>query len=179
MRRSLMVLTFVALAAAGCDRLTVPSAPNKDASDAPARGDDFRHSQTEDLSGYYSTGEAQVGPDDFQLMSLFVGQVPDFVSWEAGRRPAGYAPVMLEFLTPGETTERVLPDSYSVSDGRIRMSGTSADGVRITIDGQMNAGALAPARRNLGGGEGAAVTAVVRIGDQTFSGVKLNWTGGD
>jgi hypothetical protein len=174
-----MVLTVVALVAAGCDRLTAPAAREGEATTAQPQAGNFRHSQSEDLSGYYSAGEAQVGPDGFQLMSLFVGQTADFVNWEQGKRPAGYAPVMLEFLVPGETTERVLPDSYAVSDGRIRMSGTSADGVRISVDGQMNTGALATARRNLGGGEAAAVTAVVRIGDQSYSGVKLNWTGGD
>jgi hypothetical protein len=86
---------------------------------------------------------------------------------------------MLEFLAPGETTERVLPTRYSVSDGRIRMSGTNSNGESVTFDGQLNAGTLATARHNLGGAEEPAITATLRIGDQTYSGVKLGWYGGD
>ena len=112
-------------------------------------------------------------------MHLFVGQAQEFRDWEEGKRTATFAPVMLEFLVPGETTERVLPSSYSVSDGRIRMAGINSNGERVTFDGQLNAGALATARRNLGGGEEPALTAVVIIGDQTYLGVKLGWYGGD
>lgn len=155
-----------------------PAAPERGAG-AEAGGEAFSHSQTEDLSGYYSVGEATVGSEDVRLTSLFIGQAAAFEDWEKGLRLPGYAPVMLEFSASGGRVERMVPESYSVSDGRVRLSGRSADGARITFDGQMNTGALATARRNLGGGEAAAVTAVVRIGDQTFSGVKLHWNGGD
>ena len=180
--RTIILLTTAALMLAGCDMFNAPAAPAKGA-DAPApaapSAGAFAHSQTEDLWGFYQVGEAQVGPGDFSLTYLFVGQEQEFRDWEEGKRLATFAPVMLEFLLPGEQTERVLPTSYSVSDGRVRMTGVSSNGEGISFDGQMNAGALATARRNLGGDEEPAVTATIRIGDQTYSGVKLHWYGGD
>lgn len=177
--RTLILATAAALALAGCDLVKAPekTAPAEGAPAASATA--FTHSQSEDLSGYYTVGEAQVGPGDYALTHLFVGQAQEFADWEAGKRSATFAPVMLEFLVPGETTERVLPTSYSVSDGRIRMTGTSSNGEAVTFDGQLNAGTLATARRNLGGSEEPAITATIRIGDQSYSGVKLNWYGGD
>lgn len=180
--RAIILLTAVGLSLAGCDFLNAPSKPARPDGDAPAAAPTsgaFAHSQSDDLSGYYTVGEAQVGPGDYALTHLFVGQAQEFADWEDGKRTATFAPVMLEFLVPGETTERVLPSSYSVSDGRIRMTGVSANGERVTFDGQLNTGTLATARRNLGGSEEPAITATLRIGDQTYSGVKLNWYGGD
>lgn len=180
--RTIILLTTSALTLAGCDLFSAPANPDK-AAEAPAPAapttSAFAHSQNEDLSGFYQVGAAQVGPGDFSLMHLFVGQAQEFRDWEDGKRSATFAPLMLEFLVPGETTERVLPTSYSVSDGRVRMTGVNSNGERVSFDGQMNAGALATARRNLGGGEEPAVTAVIVIGDQTWSGVKLHWYGGD
>lgn len=161
---------------AGCDLFAVPEAPDRGSTET---GGAFAHSQVEDLSGAYSVGEAQVGPADLRLRSLFLGQNPDFRDWEEGRRTAGYAPVMLEFSTSAGESERVTAESYAVNEDRVRMTGTAPNGERITFDGRIDAGALATARRNLGGGEAAAVTATVRIGDQTFRGVKLHWNGGD
>lgn len=179
MMRRLLVAGAAILTLASCDVFTAPGASDSGAGREGERGGAFSHSQTEDLSGYYRVGETPVGPPDFRLTSLFVGQESAFEDWEAGKRTAGYAPVLLEFSDTGGGTQRVVPDSYSVSDGRVRLAGRSADGQRIVFEGRMNAGALATARRNLGAAEAPAVTAVVRIGDRTWSGVKLNWTGGD
>lgn len=179
--RQLIVVVAGSLAVAACD-LSPPAQPKAgpavESGSTPARAGAFSHSQTGDLSGYYLPG-AQVGPDDFQLTTVFVGQEPEFRDWEDGKRSTTFAPVMLEFLVPGEQTERVLPDSYSVSDGRVRMTGTSPEHGRVTFDAQLDQGALSTARRNLGEGEASAMTAVVGIGNQTWSGVKLNWQGGD
>ena len=177
--RTIILVTTAALALAGCDLLKAPdkAAPGEAAPAAPANA--FSHSQTEDLWGFYTVGEAQVGPGDYTLTYLFIGQEQEFADWEGGKRLATFAPVMLEFLVPGETTERVLPTSYSVSDSRIRMTGTSSNGEPVTFDGQLNVGTLATARRNLGVSEEPAITATIRIGDQSYSGVKLNWNGGD
>lgn len=183
--RRLILLTTAAVILAGCDLASEPAGADKagPASDtlasAISAGGDFAHSQTEDLSGYYTVGEAGVGTADFRLMSLFLGQAQEFRDWETGKRSATLAPVMLEFCGSGETTERVLPESYSVSDGEIRMTGKTSNSKRVTFVGRMNVGALATARRTLGGGEAPALIAVVRVGDQTWSGVKLGWYGGD
>ncbi|QTN20808.1 hypothetical protein HZ989_07130 [Brevundimonas sp. AJA228-03] len=176
----ILAFTIAGLGLAGCD-LTAPSKV-KDGDGAvevaTPRAGAFAHSQTGDLSGYYNPG-AQVGPDDFQLMTVFVGQEPEFKTWEAGQRSTTFAPVMLEFSVPGETTERVLPDSYSVSDDRIRMTGTSPGHGRVTFDARLDQGALSTARRNLGEGEASAMTATVTIGDRSYTGMKFAWSGGD
>jgi len=179
--RHLIVIALVGVAVVACD-LIAPPEPDTDAPDgttsaANGRGA-FAHSQTGDLSGYYNPG-GQIGPDDFQLATVFVGQEAEFRDWEDGKRSATFAPVMLEFLVPGETTQRVLPDSYSVSDGRIRMTGTSPGHGRITFDGRLDQGALSTARRNLGEGEAPALTAAITIGGRSYSGMKFAWSGGD
>ncbi len=121
---------------------------------------------------YYQAGETQIGRGDF-VADLFVGQAQDFVDWEEGKR---------RHLRPGHAgvlparRPRVLPDSYSVSDGRIRMTGQSAKMGRISADLRLNAGALATARRNLGPDQDAAMEGVVVAGGQTYSGVKFAWS---
>lgn len=182
MRRT-MLLAAATIALAGCDLIPGPASPGggdapADTPATPAGAGAFAHSQSADLSGYYRPA-SQVGPGDFQLMHLFIGQAQEFRDWEAGQRSTTFAPVMLDFLVPGEQTERVLPDSYSISDGRVRMTGESRDFGRVTLDGQLDQGGLSTARRNLGGGEAPVLTAVVTVGGQTFSGVKLAWYGGD
>ncbi len=181
--RRIILLTATVLTLGGCDLLSAPAPdkaePGGEASATASPASAFVHSQTEDLSGYYRVDGARVGSADVSLTQLFVGQAQDFRAWEDGQRSATFAPVMLEFQGAGGTTERVLPDSYSVNDGRVRMAGSNASGERVTFDGRMNAGALATARRNLGGGEEPALTAAIAIGDRTWSGVKLSWYGGD
>ncbi|ADL00941.1 hypothetical protein [Brevundimonas subvibrioides] len=179
--RPLIVAVAASLLVAACD-LSPPAQPKAgpaaEATSNTARAGAFAHSQTGDLSGYYLPG-AQVGPDDFQLTTVFVGQEPEFRDWEDGKRSATFAPVMLEFLVPGEQTERVLPESYSVSDGRVRMTGTSPEHGRVTFDARLDQGALSTARRNLGEGEASAMTAAVTIDGRSYTGVKFAWSGGD
>ena len=109
---------------------------------------------------------------------MFVGQTQDFEAWEAGRRSQNFAPVMVELIQGGETV-RILPDRYSVSDGRVRMRGAAPGVGEVSVDLRLDKGALATARRNLGGSEDAALTGSVRIGGRSLSGVKLSWYGGD
>lgn len=175
--RHLIWIGAAVLVLAGCDRPPA-GAPRDGDADAPAARDAaFAHSQTGDLSGYYVPGE-RIGPADFQLVTLFVGQEPEFRAWEGGERSATFAPVMLDFQAGG-AVERILPDTYAISDDRIRMTGTSRAGARIRLDGRLDQGALANARRNLGEGEAPALTAAVTIDGRTFSGVTLAWSGGD
>lgn len=175
MRRAIPVL-IADLVLASCDRVEAPSAPARPGEAAAPRASAFSHDLSEDISGYYrATG---VGDGDVSLAQLFVGQMQDFEAWEAGRRSATFAPVMVE-LTRGGETIRVLPDRYSVSDGRVSMQGTAPGIGPVSVDLRLDKGALATARRNLGGSEDAAMTGAVRIGGRSYSGVKLNWYGGD
>ena len=182
-RRLVAAAVLGALAVASCDRPTPPG----DAPAPPAPG--FAHAMTADLSGYYlPVGEVAVG--QWRLHHLFVGQAADFESWEGGSRSATFAPVMLQFedaTSPmvqtelGETrsvTARVLPTSYAVSDTAVAFSGQSPELGRVAFEGRLDAGALATARRNLGG-DGVVMTGRLTVGGQTLDGVRLTWWMGD
>jgi hypothetical protein len=153
-----------------------PSAPETVASEPTTSA--FTHSLTQDMFGYYMP-DAQVGPDDFQLITLSIGSMSEFQDWEAGRRMATYAPIMMEFLLPGETTERVLPDSYSVTDRRLRMTGVGADYGRVTLDARFEGPVLSDARANLGDSEAPTLVGTITIGDRTWSGVRFFYSAGD
>jgi len=176
--RTILMLTAVSLTLAGCDLVNAPSKPAQpgDAQTAPATGGNFAHSQTEDISGSYRASGVSEG--DLTLTQVFVGQTQDFEAWEAGQRSATFAPVMAEFTRGGDTI-RVLPERYTVSDGRVSMRGAAPGVGEVSIDLRLDKGALATARRNLGGAEEPAMTGSVRIGGRNFSGAKLNWYGGD
>ena len=171
------MLATVALALAGCDLFEAsPSAgPGETAerAEAPAADGAFRHSQSEDLSGFY-TPVAETGEGEARLLLVFLGQPADFEAWEKGTRDGGFAPVMLEFAGG----ERVLPERYEVSDSRVRFSGTSDALGRVTLDARLDGGALALARRNLGTDEDPAMQGTVTVGGRSYGGVKLAWSMG-
>ncbi|MGZ9099524.1 MAG: hypothetical protein ACXW3O_07470 [Brevundimonas sp.] len=180
MRRSLCLAACLAILAA-CER-------SPERSGAPAAAA-FSYTATSDLSGYYvPLAETRLGP--WSLSHVFIGQTAEFGSWQSGRRGSTFAPVMLQFddvtspMVQTETgeahsvVERVLPTTYSVSDGRIRFEGRSAKLGTVRFDGQLDAGALATARRNLGD-EGAVVTGRLTVDDLPPSTVRLRWWMGD
>lgn len=169
----LAILAVAGLTLAGCDVLNPPSndpAPAKEAR-ASAADPNFRHSQTEDLSGFYFPA-GEVGEGDARLLLVFIGQTADFEAWEKGERAGGLAPVMLEFAGG----QRVLPTQYSVSDDRIRFTGTSDSLGRVTLDARLDAGSLALAKRNLGPDSEPALDGTVTVGGRTYSGVKFAWS---
>ncbi|MFC5342301.1 hypothetical protein ACETK8_13580 [Brevundimonas staleyi] len=171
------LLAAVGLSLAACEFVNAPSRPAEPGGDAarPAASA-FAHSHSDDISGYYRASGVSAG--DLTLAQVFVGQTQEFEAWEAGRRSTTFAPVMVE-LTRGGETLRVLPTRYSVSDGRVSMQGTAPGVGEVSVDLRLDKGALATARRNLGGSDEATMTGSVRIGGRSFSGVKLNWYGGD
>jgi len=138
----------------------------------------FSHAQTQDLFGYYMP-ETEVGADGFSLIHLHIGGMSEFRDWEAGRRMATYAPVMMEFLLPGETSERVLPDSYSVTDRRVRMTGAHPEYGRVTLDAGFEGPALTTARSELGDADAPTLVGTITIGDRTYSGVRFLYSPGD
>lgn len=183
MRQALVpILLTSALLLSGCDVFTAPSQPEDPGPGqrraAPTRDEAFVYSASEDISGYYRPVGA-VGADDFSLVQIFVGQPQAFEAWSRGERNQAFAPMVLEFSVVGGGSLRVSPDRYSVSDSRVSMQGTAPGVGAVSVDLRLDKGALATARRNLGGSEAAAMTGAVRIGDQTYSGVKLAWYGGD
>lgn len=175
--RRFLVVAVAGLALAGCEFNTTSSGGDTSTSSGAARpaANAFSHSQSDDISGEYRVvGEASGN----RLGRLYLGQAADFEAWEGGRRSGGFAPVMLEIERDGGV-ERILPETYAVSDGRIRMTGQSDSLGPVTFDGRLDKGALATARRNLGDDETPAMTASVTIAGATHSGLKLSWYGGD
>ncbi|NJC42504.1 hypothetical protein GGQ87_002799 [Brevundimonas alba] len=189
-RHLTVAAVFAALALASCDKPAEPGPSATGGTEAPATpAPGFAHAMTSDMSGYYMpVGDVAVGK--WRLNHLFVGQSTDFQSWEGGSRSATFAPVMLQFddaTSPmvetelGETrsvTARVLPTSYAVSDTAVAFSGQSAELGRVTFEGRLDPGALATAKRNLGG-DGVVMTGRLRVGDQTVEGVRMTWWMGD
>ena len=181
--RALFLMGVAAISLAGCDLFEAPSQGSSEPGPGEmpttsATAGAFAHSQSEDLSGYYRPA-GMAGADDFELTQVFIGQTQDFEAWEKGQRSATFGPVMLEFAVVGGESLRVLPDRYSVSDNRVSMSGTAPGVGEVSFDARLDRGALSTARRNLGGNEAPAMTGSVRIGGQTYSGVKFSWYGGD
>ena len=173
MRRALLAIVLSGIALAGCDRLNPPTAeaPQGERTEVPAADPNFRHDQTEDLSGFYFPA-GEVGEGDARLLLVFIGQEPEFQAWEEGERGGGFAPVMLEFAGG----ERVLPDRYTVSDDRVRFSGSSEELGRVTLDVRLNTGSLALARRNLGTDRDPALSGTVTVAGRSYSDVPFAWS---
>ncbi|WP_029415124.1 hypothetical protein [Brevundimonas bacteroides] len=175
-RAAWLVLAALALVLAGCDLFEPPASERGETgerAEAPVADGAFRHSQSEDLSGFY-TPVAETGEGEARLLLVFIGQPADFEAWEKGTRDGGFAPVMLEFAGG----QRVLPERYEVSDSRVRFSGTSEALGRVTLDARLDGGALALARRNLGTDEDPAMEGTVTVDGRSFGGVKFAWSMG-
>ena len=178
-----LCLTAAAIAGlclASCDRPAERSDPR------PAA---FSHDIAADISGYYRPAQ-EVRFGDWSLDHIFIGQAPGFDSWEGGTRSQTFAPVMIQFreadgaVFPAETAEtpgataRVLPTRYEVTDTRVRFEGASSRFGRVSFDGRLDPGALATARRNLGG-DGVVLTGTLTAGGETVRDVRLRWWMGD
>ncbi|HZW15275.1 MAG TPA: hypothetical protein VFF66_03360 [Brevundimonas sp.] len=173
---------LAALAVAACERTPVPA-------DAPPAPTAFSHAQTADVSGYYMPSEpVRIGK--WHLDHLFLGQTAEFAGWEGGSRSATFAPVMIQFddaTSPMVQTElgeapavtaRVLPTRYEVTDTAVRFEGETPELGRVRFEGRLDQGALATARRNLGG-DGVVLTGTLTAGGQTIRNVRLTWWMGD
>ncbi|HEX8471437.1 MAG TPA: hypothetical protein VF633_10015 [Brevundimonas sp.] len=164
---------FVALAA--CDDVKTPAST----AEAPAKSVTaaFTHQISSDLSGYYIPA-TPISVDGYRVKALFLGQGADFAAWEGGAKSGGFAPVMIEFEKNGATPIRVLPQTYSVSDGRVRFEGVDPRLGNVAFTGTLDQNALATARRNLGD-EAPVLTGTLRAGGTAFGHQKFRWYGGD
>ncbi|WP_427788559.1 hypothetical protein [Brevundimonas diminuta] len=172
MRGGLIAAAILAgvIGLAACER---GGAPQKG---AEASG--FTHDLPEDVSGYYiPTTAVQVG--EWRLHHLFMGQVPDFISWRDGARTAGYAPIMLEFSAGDEARRtRLIPTAYDVTEDHVRFEARSRDLGAVSFEGRLDPDALAKARRNLGD-QGVVLKGTLKVGGRTFDGVSMRWWAGD
>ncbi|WP_167493324.1 hypothetical protein [Brevundimonas vancanneytii] len=160
----------LALMLAACERGAAP--------DKAAQASAFTHDLPEDVSGYYiPTTAVQVG--EWRLHHLFMGQVPDFMSWRDGTRTAGFAPIMLEFAAGDEARRtRLIPTAYDVTEDHVRFEARSRDLGAVSFEGRLDQDALAKARRNLGD-QGVVLKGTLKVGDRTFDGVSMRWWAGD
>ena len=180
-RLSFAAALLAALAMTACEG---PFAPGE----APPAAA-FSHAITADISGYYRPADpVRIG--QWRLDHLFVGQAPEFETWEGGSRSEAFAPVMLQFADasspitatgPGEAhsvTARVLPSRYEVTDTTVSFVGRSPELGRVVFEGRLDPEALATSRRNLGG-DGVVMTGILTAGNQTVRDVRLRWWMGD
>ena len=171
---ALAVMSVLA-ALAACDDVKAPASP----AHAPAKPavTAFSHQISGDLSGYYIPA-APISVDGYRVKALFLGQGADFAAWEAGSKSGDFAPVMIEFEKDGAAPIRVLPKTYSVTDGRIRFEGVDPGLGNVAFNGTLDQNALATARRNLGD-EAPVLTGTLRAGGVAFGFQKFRWYGGD
>lgn len=170
MRRLALLLCLVApLAVAACGR----------GEDAGAGPPVFSHAQQGDLSGYYLPIEPIV-IDGWRLDRLFIGREADFAAWEAGRRQAGFAPMMLEFVGSGSRRIRILPDAYRIDDGAVSFVGAATERSlgEVSFAARLDADALEASRRRLGDAR-PVMTATVTARGQAVGGAALRWWAGD
>jgi len=181
-RLSLLLAAALVVTVAACERAERGPEP------ATTTAKAFSHDLPEDVSGYYIPTE-EVRIDNWRLHHVFLGQVPDFIAWEAGARRAGFAPVMIEFedmTGPPVATEagerrrrlRLIAAAYAVTEDRVRVEALSGGLGAVAFDGRLDQDALSHARRNLGD-EGAVLKGRLKVGNRTFDGVSLRWWAGD
>lgn len=168
-------LIAVLLGSAACDDVKAPASGGPSVARPAAAG--FTHQISGDLSGYY-TPAAPISIDGYRVKALFLGQSAEFAAWESGPKSSDFAPVMIEFEKDGAAPIRVLPKTYSVSDGRIRFEGVDPRFGNVAFNGTLDQNALATARRNLGD-EAPVLTGTLRAGGTAFGGQKFRWYGGD
>lgn len=175
------------------DDLTAPPLPaTPPPALAPPALDGFAHEAGADLFGYYfPVTEVRVG--QHRLSHLFLGGEDEFRAWEAPRRRAeAFAPVMFQFddtsspLVGNElggegysVTERVLPEAYAVSSGRVRFVGRHPTLGEVTFDGVLDEPGLAAAKAGHGASEAPVLTGMLIVGGRTFEGQSFRWFAGD
>lgn len=186
MRHARLAILAALLVVSGCER--VGGARETDSASDGRSAAVFVSVIDGDHSGYYLP-VAQSAEGGWVFHHLFLGQKPEFEAWEAGWRSATFAPVMIEFEnrdSPMVQTElgesrsgrdRVLPTRYRVTNHRVEFEGRSAGLGVVRFEGDLDPGALAESKRNLGS-EDAVLTGTLTVGGRSQR-VNLRWWAGD
>lgn len=151
----------------------------------------FSHDPGLDSFGYYFT-DAVVQSGHLKLASLNIGQASDFADWEAGKRPATYAPIFLTFddvTSPTAENElgqtyrtisvRVMPTSYRVDGQEVSFHGVDPRLGQVTFTGAFDLDALKAAKADGPGEPQPVLKGGLQVGDQQFRNISFLYFGGD
>jgi hypothetical protein len=156
--------------------------------DAPVT---FSHDPKLDSLGYYFT-DTEVRSGTLKLASLNIGQAGDFADWEAGKRPATYAPIFLAFedvTSPTAENElgqtyhtvsvRVMPTAYRVDGQEISFHGVDPRLGQVTFTGAFDLTALKAAKAAGPGQTRPVMRGSLQVGDQQFRDISFLYFGGE
>ena len=174
------------------DQGAPPASAEPATSAAPApEGPAFQRDAKLDAFGFYMpTSDVQVGSLKLSLSS--VGTPDEFRDWEAGKREATHAPVMIIFddvSSPmqsnemgGEThtvTVRVLPTRYAVTEKGLSFAGQDPRLGEVTFAGAWDMAAIKAAQAGNAASDSPVLTGRLTAGGKTFERVQFTWFGGD
>jgi hypothetical protein len=151
----------------------------------------FSHDPAVDSFGYYFT-DTEVRSGTLKLTSLNIGQSSDFADWEAGKRPATYAPIFLEFedvTSPTAENElgqtyhtvsvRVMPTAYRVDGQEISFHGVDPRLGQVTFTGAFDVEALKAAKAAGPGETRPVLKGGLQVGDQQIRNINFMYFGGE
>lgn len=151
----------------------------------------FSHDPNLDAFGYYFT-ETDVRSGDLKLTSLNIGPAGDFADWEAGKRPATFAPIFLAFddvSSPTAENElgqtyhtvslRVMPTAYRVDDRQVSFHGVDPRLGQVTFTGAFDLEALKSAKAEGPGEPRPVLKGDLQVGDQQIRNAAFMYFGGD
>lgn len=166
-------------------------APSTAPAAKPAAAVTFAHDPQLDSFGYYFT-DTEVQAGNLRLASLNIGQASDFADWEAGKRPATYAPIFLEFedvTSPTAENElgqinhtvslRVMPTAYRVDGQQVSFHGVDPRLGQVTFTGDFDLEALKAAKAAGPGEPQPVLKGDLQVGDQQFRNISFMYFGGD
>jgi hypothetical protein len=169
---------------------TAPAPSNAPAA-SPAAPVTFAHDPGLDSFGYYFT-DTVVQSGDLKLTSLNIGQASDFADWEAGKRPAAYAPIFLAFddvSSPMARNElgqayhtvalRVMPTAYRVDGQEVSFHGANPTLGQVTFTGAFDLEALKTAKVDGPGEPQPVLRGRLQVGDRQFPDISFMYFGGD
>lgn len=166
-------------------------APSMAPAAIPAAPVTFSHDPALDAFGYY-LADAAVQSGNLKLTSLNIGRPSDFADWEAGKRPATYAPIFLAFddvSSPTAENEmgqihhtvtlRVMPTAYRVDGQQVSFHGVAPGLGEVTFTGAFDLAALSKAKAAGPGQTTPVLTGDLRVADQSFRKVVFRYFGGE
>lgn len=166
-------------------------APSTAPAAQPAAPVTFSHDPKLDSFGYYFS-DTEVRSGNLKLTSLNIGQTSDFADWEAGKRPATYAPIFLEFedvTSPKAENElgqiyhtvslRVMPTAYRVDGQEVSFHGVDPNLGQVTFTGAFDLEALKTAKAEGPGEPNPVLKGSLQVGDQQFRNLTFMYFGGD